>query len=220
MRLRTKPWANDWIADHDDLVFNSQRAIELKGKWGKVFVRPQPIYLEIGTGKGLWIFEMAKKYPNLNFVGLEIQETAVAIAARLSFESAGKIPNLRYIYGDGAGIENYFQKGELSKIFLNHSDPWPKARHEKRRLTYRSFLSSYQQTLPVGGELEFKTDNQELFAYSLESFKNFKMSWEADEISYDLHRELYKNPENVQTEYEKKWSQKGQPEFWIRARFQ
>ncbi|MDR3189994.1 MAG: tRNA (guanosine(46)-N7)-methyltransferase TrmB [Lactobacillaceae bacterium] len=211
MRLRNKKWATNWLDEHSELVINQERATGLQGNWGTIFDQAQPIHVEIGTGKGQFIIGMAKKYPEINFIGMEIQESAVAVAARKADEDELPLPNLKFIFGDGAGVETYFSKGEIAKIYLNFSDPWPKTRHESRRLTYKSFLQGYQSVLPQGGELEFKTDNRGLFEYSLYSFAQFGIKFQADGISLNLHDDADKMVDNVETEYEQKFSELGFP---------
>lgn len=208
MRLRRKPWAVAWLAAHADLVITQDKAVNLKGQWQSIFEKEQPIHVEIGTGKGQFIIGMAKQNPETNFIGMEIQEGAVSVAARAADEDEDALPNLKFIYGDGAGVDTYFMPEEISKIFLNFSDPWPKTGHEKRRLTYASFLKSYQAVLPENGELEFKTDNRGLFEYSLGSFANYGVKF--DKVWLDMHHEDPKNLEtNVETEYEQKFKEKG-----------
>lgn len=215
MRLRNKKWTSPWLADHTDLVITQDRATGLQGNWQSIFEKVQPLYVEIGTGKGQFIIGMAKKYPEINFIGMEIQEGAVAVAARKADEDPVDLPNLKFIYGDGAGVETYFTKGEVSKLFLNFSDPWPKSRHETRRLTYKSFLEGYQAVLPAGGELEFKTDNRGLFEYSLVSFSQYGMKLNG--VWLDLHASDFEG--NVMTEYEQKFSNKGQVIYRVEAEF-
>ncbi|MFC4760632.1 tRNA (guanosine(46)-N7)-methyltransferase TrmB [Fructobacillus durionis] len=219
MHLRSKPWAKPWLEEHTDLVIDQTRAQEQKGHWQDLFDKEQPIHVEIGSGKGQFILGMALAHPEINYIGMEIQETAVAIAARKSFDQVGILPNLRYLYGNGSGVETYFEKAEIQKIYLNFSDPWPKTRHEARRLTYKSFLASYKAVLPDGGEVEFKTDNRHLFEYSLVSFMNFGMRWTAEDYTMDLHADADKVEGNVKTEYEEKFLAKGQPIYKIKAHF-
>lgn len=219
MHLRSKPWAADWLLEHHDIVIDQDRAVKQRGDWQALFDEPQPIHIEIGSGKGQFILGMALAHPEINYIGMEIQETAVAIAARKSFDSVGKLPNLRFIYGNGAGVENYFEKEEVSKLYLNFSDPWPKTRHEARRLTYKTFLKGYEAILPEKGELEFKTDNRHLFEYSLVSFIDYGMRWTTSDFSLDLHADEDKVVGNVETEYEQKFMAKGQPIYWIKAHF-
>ncbi len=219
MRLRSKKWAKPFINDHRTLIIDNPSAELMKGKWASNFQNNRPIYLEIGSGKGQFILENAIKYPTINFIGLEIQPTAVAIAGKNAVESGKPLTNLRLILGNGADLTIYFAENEISKLFLNHSDPWPKAKHEKRRLTAPNFLKSYAEILMPASVIEFKTDNLGLFEYSLTSFKNFGLVWSDNEISYDLHNEIKKNPANIETEYEKKYASMNQPEYWIKANF-
>lgn len=157
---------------------------------------------------------MAKKYPQYNFIGIEIQKTVIAIALKNALEE--EIPNLQFLYADGAELTDYFEDGEVSKVFLNFSDPWPKTRHEKRRLTFKSFLKVYEQILVDHGEVEFKTDNQGLFEYSLFSLNNYGMTFEG--VWLDLHNSK-ENEGNVETEYEHKFSIKGQPIYKLKTHF-
>ncbi|KRN33560.1 tRNA (guanosine(46)-N7)-methyltransferase TrmB [Weissella halotolerans] len=219
MRLRNKKWAGPWLAAHPDLVIGQTRATELKGHWADLFPRQQPIQVEIGTGKGQFIIGMAKAYPDRNFIGMEIQESAVAVAARKADEDGQPLPNLKFLYGDGAGVETYFEKGEIEKLYLNFSDPWPKHRHENRRLTSPNFLKGYQSVLPKGGQLAFKTDNRGLFEYSLYSFAQFGVNFIPDGISLDLHADEDKMVDNVATEYEEKFSAKGFPIYQFIGQF-
>lgn len=219
MRLRNKKWARPWLKEHADLVIDQEHAVALQGNWQSVFALNQPIHVEIGTGKGQFIIGMAKKYPMMNFIGMEIQDSAVAVAGRKAFEDEADLPNLKFIYGDGAGVETYFAAGEVSKIYLNFSDPWPKSRHESRRLTYKTFLAGYQTVLPKGGELAFKTDNRGLFEYSLYSFANFGITFMPNEISLNLHEDADKMIDNVETEYEQKFSALGFPIYKFTGQF-
>lgn len=157
---------------------------------------------------------MAKKYPQYNFIGIEIQKTVVAIALKNAL--AEELPNLQFLHADGAELTDYFADGEVDQLFLNFSDPWPKTRHEKRRLTYKSFLKVYEQILVEHGKLEFKTDNQGLFEYSLTSLNNYGMIFEG--VWLDLHNSP-ENEDNVETEYEHKFSEKGQPIYKLVAHF-
>ncbi|CAM4280074.1 tRNA (guanosine(46)-N7)-methyltransferase TrmB [Weissella hellenica] len=219
MRLRNKKWAQPWLENHTDLVIDQEHAVALKDNWQDLFAKKQPLQIEIGTGKGQFIIGMAKKYPEINFIGMEIQEAAIAVAARKADEDETSLPNLKFIYGDGAGVDTYFAKGEISKLFLNFSDPWPKTRHETRRLTYKSFLKSYQAVLPAGGEIEFKTDNRGLFEYSLYSFANYGIKFDPTGISLNLHEDADLMANNVETEYEEKFSAKGFPIYKFTGSF-
>lgn len=219
MRLRNKKWAAAWLNEHDELVITQDRATGLQGNWQSLFENNAPLHVEIGTGKGQFIIGMAKKYPNINFIGMELQESAVAVAARKADEDEQSLPNLRFIYGDGAGVETYFSKGEVAKIYLNFSDPWPKTRHESRRLTYKTFLEGYRAVLPTGGELAFKTDNRGLFEYSLYSFAEFGVKFNPNGISLNLHEDSDKMLDNVETEYEQKFSGAGFPIYQFIGHF-
>jgi tRNA (guanine-N7-)-methyltransferase len=212
MRVRNKPWAPELIEAHPEKIV--EKGQEFKGKWNGRFEKEQPIFIEVGTGKGQFIINMAKKYPQYNFIGIEIQKTVIAIALKNALEE--EIPNLQFLYADGAELTDYFEDGEVSKVFLNFSDPWPKTRHEKRRLTFKSFLKVYEQILVDHGEVEFKTDNQGLFEYSLFSLNNYGMTFEG--VWLDLHNSK-ENEGNVETEYEHKFSIKGQPIYKLKTHF-
>ncbi|MCM6811210.1 tRNA (guanosine(46)-N7)-methyltransferase TrmB [Pediococcus pentosaceus] len=212
MRVRNKPWAPELIEAHPEKIVEKSQAF--KGQWNQRFEKEQPIFIEVGTGKGQFIINMAKKYPQYNFIGIEIQKTVIAIALKNALEE--EIPNLQFLYADGAELTDYFEDGEVSKVFLNFSDPWPKTRHEKRRLTFKTFLKVYEQILVKNGEVEFKTDNQGLFEYSLYSLNNYGMTFEG--VWLDLHNSE-ENEDNVETEYEHKFSAKGQPIYKLKAHF-
>lgn len=212
MRVRNKPWAPVLIEEHPEMIV--EKGQEYKGKWSGRFQKNQPLFIEVGTGKGQFIINMAKKYPQYNFIGIEIQKTVIAIALKNAIEE--NLPNLQFLYADGAELTDYFDDGEVAKVFLNFSDPWPKTRHEKRRLTFKSFLAVYQQILIDHGVVEFKTDNQGLFEYSLYSLNNYGMKF--DGVWLDLHNSS-ENEGNVETEYEHKFSAKGQPIYKLRAHF-
>jgi len=163
-----------------------------------------PCELEIGCGKGGFICQMAQRNPDTFYIALEVSTGALITAMERCI--AEKIENVRFINANAVTITELFEKGEVSKIYLNFSDPWPKARHAKRRLTYRSFLERYRTILPENGILEFKTDNRPLFDFSLEEFAfcNMKIT----DVTYDLHNSCY-NENNIMTEYEKTFSEKG-----------
>ncbi|AQW21936.1 tRNA (guanosine(46)-N7)-methyltransferase TrmB [Lentilactobacillus curieae] len=211
MRVRKKPWAEPYIKEHQEyIVLDPQSYL---GKWQDRFAKKQPLHVEIGTGKGQFIIQMAKKYPDVNFIGIELQESVIATALRSFLEDP--TPNLQFVLTDGGDVNEFFTAHEIEKIYLNFSDPWPKTRHAKRRLTSPGFLKSYQDVLKTDGEIEFKTDNRGLFEYSLGSFNNYGMQFEY--VSLDLH----KSPEaedNVETEYEQKFSPQG-PIYKLVAKF-
>ena len=202
MRLRRKPWIDEAIKDYTDILYMEQ----LKGKWNTLFPEPEnPIHVEFGTGKGRFISRMASVHPDINYIGMEVQEGVIYYAAKKTAEMDPPVANVRLILGDVKHIQDIFARGEVSVIYLNFSDPWPKARHAKRRLTYREFLKKYEWILKKGGEIRFKTDNKDLFDFSLAEFK--EMGWKISFITYDLHRKPVKG--DVETEYEEKFSRKG-----------
>lgn len=212
MRLRNKPWAKPLIQENPQYVVTDPAT--LRGNWQSRFEKEQPLYIEIGMGKGRFIVEMAKKYPERNFIGLEMQIVATGIALKKQLEA--KLPNLQLVCANGSGLTEFFEPNEVSGIYLNFSDPWPKNRNEKRRLTYKSFLTQYEEVMQADGHLEFKTDNRGLFEYSLTSLNNYGMVF--DQVWLDLHQ-TPDVEDNVMTEYEEKFSQKGQPIYKLEAHF-
>lgn len=212
MRLRNKPWAAPLIAANPDLI--SVRPVDMAGKWQAKFRQQQPLYLEVGSGKGQFIIEMAKAHPDRNYIALEIQEVAIAYILRK--QVALQLPNLHLVLGDGADLTDYFAPAEVAGLFLNFSDPWPKSRHEKRRLTYRHFLQQYQAIMAPNGILQFKTDNQGLFEFSLVSMNNYGMVF--DLVALDLHHDP-RVTDNIETEYEHKFSSQGGRIYELVARF-
>ncbi|SMH68083.1 tRNA (guanosine(46)-N7)-methyltransferase TrmB [Latilactobacillus curvatus] len=212
MRLRNKPWAADLIAANPSMILVSPE--DIAGKWQTRFTKEQPIYIEVGSGKGQFITQMAQKYPDRNFIAVEIQESAIAVILQKQVEL--KLPNLQLLLGNGAALTTFFAENEVAGVYLSFSDPWPKTRHEKRRLTYKSFLAEYQQIMQPTGYLRFKTDNQGLFEYSLMSLNAYGMVF--DDISLDLHNsELAED--NIQTEYEEKFSKRGQVIYRLEAHY-
>lgn len=211
MRLRNKPWAKDALASHPEMVI--QNPEQWKGRWQERFGNDNPIHIEIGSGKGQFVSGMAKKNPNINYIGIEIQESVLVVALEKAL--AADVPNLQLLHVNGGQVTDYFEKGEVNQIYLNFSDPWPKKRHAKRRLTHESFLVGYEQVLPPFGELHFKTDNRGLFEYSLASFSQFGLILK--QVWLDLHKVDF--PENVMTEYEEKFSAKGHPIYRVKVIF-
>ena len=144
MRLRNKPWAKDTLLAHPDMVI--QNPEEWKGRWKERFGNDHPIHIEIGSGKGQFVSEMAKKNPDINYIGIEIQTSVIVVALEKAL--AAQVPNLQLLHIDGGTVTDYFEDGEVDRIYLNFSDPWPKKRHAKRRLTHADFLKAYEQVLP------------------------------------------------------------------------
>lgn len=211
MRLRHKPWAKDFMVEHPDVVIFED---EKKKDWKEIFGNENPIHVEVGTGKGQFVIGMAKANPDVNYIGIEHFDSVIVSALEKVIEAEKPI-NLRLIRGNGANIEDLFTKGELDRLFLNFSDPWPKTRHAKRRLTHAAFLSRYENVLKKDGEIHFKTDNRKLFEYSLVSMSEYGMILK--EVSLDLHAQMPED--NIMTEYEEKFSAKGQPIYRLESYF-
>ncbi|HAQ07137.1 MAG TPA: tRNA (guanosine(46)-N7)-methyltransferase TrmB [Bacillus bacterium] len=201
MRLRNKPWAKDKLQQYSNYVIHEPE--RFRGSWGSVFETSQPLHIEIGTGKGQFITGMAKANPHINYIGIELQESVIVSALDRLIEA--ELPNCKLMNVNGAELAKYFAKGDVSRVYLNFSDPWPKTRHEKRRLTFKTFLEVYEAILIKNGEIHFKTDNQGLFEYSLVSFSEYGMLLRF--VSLDLHNSDYEG--NIMTEYEEKFSSKG-----------
>ncbi|MBQ3066238.1 MAG: tRNA (guanosine(46)-N7)-methyltransferase TrmB [Clostridia bacterium] len=175
------------------------------------FAQPnRPLYLEIGCGKGDFVIGMAQRHPEWNFLAIErVPDVILCAMEKCDAAFLHEIPeNVRFCIANATLLTEYFTCGEVDGIFLNFSDPWPKAGHEKRRLTYASFLSQYRTIMSPGKTVIFKTDNRGLFDYSLESFA--ANGWKMTDITYDLHNSIY-NEDNIQTEYERNFSAKGFP---------
>ena len=181
------------------------------GNWKLVFNNDNPIYIEIGMGKGDFILENAKKYPDINFIGIEKYDSIMALAIKKIEEN--DLDNLRLIRMDALDIDSVFSK-EIDKIFLNFSDPWPKERHAKRRLTSSVFLEKYDKLFKNEKIIEMKTDNRRLFEFSLISFNN--NDYFIDDISLDLHNSDYDN--NIMTEYEKKFSSMNNCIYYVKVK--
>lgn len=207
MRLRNIPRADSTLQAH---AFVIKRPEAQKGCWKEVFQNEHPVYIEIGMGKGQFLLNMAKTHPNINFVGIERYSSVLLRAIeRLETEEFKDLQNIRFVCMDARDLENVFAPGEVKKIYLNFSDPWPKARHAKRRLTSTEFLARYEKVLAKGGEVEFKTDNTPLFDFSLEQVK--EAGWHLIAHTYDLHHNKEMNQGNIMTEYEEKFSSRGNP---------
>ena len=205
MRLRNIPGA-------DEIVSNSPFCIQdpasNRGSWAAYFGNENPIHMEIGMGKGRFIMDLARLNPNINYIGIE-RYTSVLLRAVQKMEE-NPLPNVRFLCIDAATLPEIFAEGEVNRIYLNFSDPWPKDRHARRRLTSSDFLARYDQILDKKGRIEFKTDNVGLFDFSLEEINNSDV-WHIDVHTYDLHEDPMLNFGNVMTEYEEKFSSKGNP---------
>ncbi|HAW87567.1 MAG TPA: tRNA (guanosine(46)-N7)-methyltransferase TrmB [Enterococcus sp.] len=212
MRVRNRPGAAEMLAAHPNFVISDPTL--WKGKWNELFGNDHPIHIEIGMGKGQFITGMAKAHPEINYIGVEMQVSVVSIALDKLIEQP--LPNLKLLHVDGSALTEYFADSEVDQIYLNFSDPWPKKRHEKQRLTYKTFLAVDEQILRPNGEIHFKTDNQGLFEYSLASFSQYGMILK--QVWLDLHQSQFEG--NIMTEYEEKFSSKGQRIYRVEARFQ
>ncbi len=204
MRLRNVPGAREVMIENK-YVFTEPEG--MKGTWKNVFGNSNPVYIEIGMGKGVFITTLAAANPDINYVGIEKYSSVLLRAVEKQDEL--QLPNLRFIRMDAENINEVFGKDEVDRIYLNFSDPWPKDRHAKRRLTSRQFFARYDQMLKKDGRVEFKTDNRDLFDFSVEEVK--EAGWILEECTYDLHNDERLNAGNVMTEYEKKFSEMGNP---------
>ena len=206
MRLRN-------LKNKEELINNSiylvQDPYKYKGKWSKLFNNNNPIYIEIGMGFGKFITENAKKYPNINFIGIEKQDK---VLARCLPKLDSDISNLKVLRLDALEIDKIFSK-EIDRIFLNFSDPWPKNRHSDRRLSSKVFLKKYDNIFKDNKSIYMKTDNRDLYIYSLESFSSY--GYVLSDISFDLHEG--DDSEIITTEYEEKFVNKGQPIYSVVA---
>jgi tRNA (guanine-N7-)-methyltransferase len=214
MRLRKVKGASETIAAHPEIVIPNGE--ELKGNWQSVFEKEQPIYIEVGMGKGQFMIGMAKQNPHLNFIGIEKFDSVMVRALEKVLE-AGELPNLKLLKIDAEDLTDIFAENEVEGVYLNFSDPWPKPRHAKRRLTHENFLTRYEQITVPNGYLRFKTDNRLLFEYSLVSVTGYGMKLE--DVALDLHQREALDW-NIMTEYEEKFSAKGQPIYRLEAQFQ
>ena len=207
MRLRNIPHADDVILAHAAAIKNET---EQKGNWHTLFGNNHPIHIEIGMGKGQFLLTLAKKYPTINYIGIERYSSVLLRALeKLDSEEYEGLTNIRFICMDAADISEVFEKGEVEKIYLNFSDPWPKDRHARRRLPSKEFLARYDQILVPDGKVEFKTDNRGLFNFALEQREI--AGWNLDGCTFDLHHDENMNEGNVMTEYEEKFSSMGNP---------
>ena len=201
MRLRNKKNANAIVNDSDYVI---QKPKEQKGKWKELFENKNDIHIEIGMGKGNFITNMALVHPEINYIGIEMYDSVIVSAVKKLKEREEKITNLRLIRMDATEIEEVFEK-EVDRIYLNFSDPWPKAKHAKRRLTSKEFLSRYEHIFKSKKEIFQKTDNNDLFEFSMNSLEEY--GYELKQVTRDLYANLI--PGNIATEYETKFVEKG-----------
>ena len=206
MRLRNITGSREVIAESPYVV---QEAVQPRcpGTWQEIFGNDHPIHIEIGMGKGKFIHTMARIHPEINYVGIE-KYSSVLLRAIQKMEQ-DELPNLKFLRMDAEDIETVFAPGEVDRIYLNFSDPWPKDRHAKRRLPSREYLARYHVILKMDGRLEFKTDNRQLFDFAVQELE--PAGWKAEIITYDLHDDETLMEGNVMTEYEEKFSAMGNP---------
>ena len=205
MRLRNIPGAKEAVMES---AFVVQRPQEKKGGWAQVYPQTGPIHIEVGMGKGQFLMELARRNPQVNYLGIEMYDS-VLLRALQRMAEIDELPNLLFMREDARLLPEIFRKGEVEKIYLNFSDPWPKDRHAKRRLTSREFLNRYERILVPEGVVEFKTDNRGLFEFSLEEIR--EAGWRLLACTYDLHNDAKMCEGNVMTEYEEKFSSLGNP---------
>lgn len=211
MRLRHIPEAEEGLAANPHIVVAHPEAY--KGKFQERFKKNQPIHLEIGIGKGQFIVEMAKAHPELNFIGIEMQTSVIYRALEKVLEEG--VENIQLINTNAQLVTDIFSDDEIDHIYLNFSDPWPKNRHAKRRLTHLNFLESYYHVLRDKGQLSFKTDNRKLFEFSIQMFNATHMT--IQDLSLDLHQDS--EIKNIPTEYEEKFSKQGERIYYAKLSF-
>ncbi|WML37122.1 tRNA (guanosine(46)-N7)-methyltransferase TrmB [Clostridium sp. OS1-26] len=209
MRLRKKWWARPEMEASPLVVINPK---ELKGKWKQEFKNNNDIYLELGCGRGRFITTRAQQNSNINFIGVDLKDEVLIYALKKLEET--ELQNAKLIPMNIAGIAEVFEKDEISRIYINFCNPWPKDRHNKRRLTHPKFLTEYKKFLKPNSEIWFKTDDTELFEDSQEYFKTSGFSIEY--LTYDLHNSEFN--ENVVTEYEEKFTSLGMKTMFLIAK--
>ncbi len=207
MRLRNITGSREFIAENGFVVHEPEK---LKGNWKQgVFDNQKELHIEIGMGKGRFIMELARRNPQINFIGIEKYSSVLLRAIQKIEQEKEVLSNLKFIRMDAETITEVFAKDEIDKIYLNFSDPWPKDRHAKRRLPSREFLGRYSQILKEGADLEFKTDNRSLFDFAMEEAA--AAGWKIKQHTYDLHNNPEMVKDNIMTEYEEKFSAIGNP---------
>ena len=205
MRLRKKPHTDEKLKNFANFVMTADDFENIGGNWREKFGEDtgRKLYVELGTGKGDFITKSAEKYPQINFLGLEVEPTVVLAAARKVHEK--NLSNVKLAIFDINNVDEIFSACEVDRLYINFCDPWPKKRHAKRRLTYVKFLDMYKKILTADGEIHFKTDNRALFDFSLEQFD--AAGWKVRDVTFDLHAD--EPPDNIRTEYENKFSALG-----------
>ena len=204
MRLRNVKGSREAIQESIYVVHEEETRA---GSWHDIFGNDHPIHIEIGMGKGQFILALAEKNPNINYIGIEMYSSVLYRA--LEKRQDTDLTNLYFLRFDAKELLTIFDKGEIDRIYLNFSDPWPKDRHAKRRLTSANFLQLYDVVLSQDGWIQFKTDNRPLFDFSVETVNESPL-WHIDECTYDLHNSEFVEG-NIMTEYESKFVSQGVP---------
>lgn len=204
MRLRNIKGSKEFIENSPFVVHQPE---EYKGCWQDLFHNTDPLHVEIGMGKGQFIHTLAAEHPDINYLGIEMYSSVLYRA--LERRAQTELDNLYFLRFDARNLTEIFSSGDIDRIYLNFSDPWPKDRHAKRRLTSPDFLSMYDKVLLPSGYIQFKTDNRSLFDFSVESVKESGI-WHIDELTYDLHHSEYLEG-NIMTEYESRFVAEGKP---------
>ena len=212
MRMRRKKHREQRLDNCSDYIIPN--ITDYKNDIKSIFPnKRKPLHIEIGCGKGSFVCGMAKLLPNVNFLAIEKNSDVLLMAAeKIKNEN---LKNVKFVRGDAAFLNEFDSKTKCDRIYINFCDPWHKSGHKKRRLTYKTFLEMYKKLLKRGGELHFKTDNAPLFEFSLNSFADFGLRLK--HLTLDLHKSGFEN--NVVTEYEKAFSDKGQPIYRCEAKF-
>ena len=205
LRIRRKKNTPAKLLEFNNFVITHNLGENYKNNWRKFFSDDlsRALYVELGTGKGDFICALADKNPDINFLGLEVEREVILKAARKIADN--NLKNIRLALFDINNISEIFADNEIDRLYINFCDPWPKKRHAKRRLTHERFLLMYKKILKSGGEIHFKTDNKNLFDFSLEQFQNLNLN--VRDITFDLHAD--EPPDNIRTEYENKFSALG-----------
>ncbi len=210
-RVRKQPGTREALMQYAPIVVLEPE--QHKGHWQNVFGNDHPIQIEVGMGKGKFVSTLARQNPNINFIGVEVIEEVLLDAVKRMNRAEGIPENLRLVWINASLLEDLFAPEEVDRIYLNFSDPWPKTRHAKRRLTHKGFLDQYAGILKAEGQVHFKTDNQGLFEFSLNEFS--ACGWKLQNIQLDMYKKL---PEgNVATEYETKFHNQGLPIYRLEA---
>lgn len=210
MRMRRKPGVREKLLEQTGYIIDPSR---LQQSWGHFFGNDNPIHAELGTGKGRFITTVARRFPETNYVGVEFVPEVLWQAVEKAIEL--KLKNIAFLWMNVRDLPLISNRGKWERIYLNFSDPWPKRRHAKRRLTHPDFLHLYEEMLVPEGEIFLKTDNAGFFEYSLNQMA--ERDYRLRRITFNLHESEWRE-DNVMTEYEEKFSQKGQPIYRLEAR--